>query len=285
MNKVILVTGATGNVGSEVVTLLHNNGAPVRAAVTSARSAERLPVPVPWAILDYTNPNTYAAAFADVGALFLMRPPHIANVERDMKPLIEYAVASGVERIVFLSLLGADKNRVVPHAKVETLLQETHVAVTLLRAGFFMQNLSTTHRKEIRNEDAIFVPAGMGKTAFIDVRDIAAVAVKALTEAGRGVKSYELTGNVAYDYAEVAAMMTEVLGRPIRYADPSLPRFAWRMWRNGQPLAYTAVVSAIYTTTRFGAASTITTDTGDVLERKPISLHQFIDESAAIWQR
>lgn len=285
MNKVILVTGATGNVGSEVVTLLHNIGAPVRAAVTSERSAKRLPVSVPWAILDYTDSGTYADAFQDVTALFLMRPPHIANVERDMKPLIEYAVAAGVERIVFLSLLGADKNRVVPHAKVETLLQETPVAVTLLRAGFFMQNLTTTHRDEIRNEDAIFVPAGRGKTAFIHARDIAAVAAKALTELGHEGKAYELTGNVAYDYAEVAAMMTEALGRPIRYEDPSLPRFAWRMWRSGHPLAYTAVVSAIYTTTRFGAASTITHDTEDVLQREPISLHQFIQESAAVWQK
>jgi uncharacterized protein YbjT (DUF2867 family) len=199
--------------------------------------------------------------------------------------MIEYVVAAGVERIVFLSLLGAEKNRFVPHAKVESLLHATPVAVTLLRAGFFMQNLSTTHCNEIRNEDAIFVPAGMGKTAFIHARDIAAVAAKALTEPGHEGKSYELTGNVAYDYAEVAAMMTEVLGRPISYEDPSLPRFAWRMWRSGQPLAYTAVVSAIYTTTRFGAASTITPDTEDVLQRAPISLHQFVQESAAVWQK
>lgn len=285
MNDFILVTGATGNVGKEVVNLLHSNGAPVRAAVTSAHSAARLPASVPWAILDYTKPDTYAAAFADVNALFLIRPPQIANVERDMKPLIDYAVAAGVQRIVFLSLLGADRNRFVPHAKVETLLQETPVSVTLLRAGFFMQNLTTTHQDEIRNEDTIFVPAGMGKTAFIDVRDIAAVAAKALTEPRHAGKAYELTGNVAYDYAEVATLMSEELDRSIRYANPSLPRFVWRMWRQGHPLGYTAVVAAIYTTTRFGMAQKVTADIVDVLQREPISLRQFVQDSASVWRR
>lgn len=284
MDNVILVTGATGNVGGEVIKLLHQSGVPLRAAVTSPQSAQRLSVPVPWTILDFTDPATYATAFVGVRALFLMRPPHIANVERDIKPLIDYAASIGVERIVFLSLLGADRNRFVPHAKVEALLQATPVASTLLRAGFFMQNLSTTHRDEIRDEDLIYVPAGMGKTAFVDVCDIAAVAVKALTEPGHDGKAYELTGSVAYDYAEVAEMMSETLGRPIHYDNPSLPRFIWRMWRRGHPLSYVAVVAAIYTTTRFGMAQAVSKDTAHVLQREPNSLRQFIDDSAAVWQ-
>ena len=104
-----------------------------------------------------------------------MRWPHISNIERDMKAAIDYAIQSGVKHIIFLSLLGAEKNKIVPHAKVEKLLLNGPVDYTLLRCGFFRQNLSTTHRQDIQTFDDIFIPAGKGKTAFIDVRDIAAM--------------------------------------------------------------------------------------------------------------
>ena len=92
--------------------------------------------------------------------------------------------SAGVRHIVFLSLIGAEKNKVVPHAKIEQLLQAGPATYTLLRAGFFMQNLSTTHRRDIVENDDVFIPAGKGKTAFVDTRDLAAVAALALTQAG-----------------------------------------------------------------------------------------------------
>ncbi|MFO7678850.1 MAG: SDR family oxidoreductase [Chloroflexota bacterium] len=285
MTQPILITGATGNVGREIVKILYEQGVPVRAAVVSEAEAQRLPVPVPWVILDFTNPATYEAAFAGVGKMFLMRPPHIANIKRDMKPLMDYAAEAGVEQVVFLSLLGAEKNKFVPHAKVEDLLLAGQTPYTLLRCGFFMQNLSTTHRQEISEHDEIFIPAGGGKTAFIDVRDIAAVAAKTLTEPGHAGQAYALTGTEALAYDQVAEMMSDVLQRPIRYRRPSLARFAWRFWRQGRPLSYVAVVSAIYTTTRLGMAERVTTEAADLLGRPPGSMYQFIVDEAAVWQR
>jgi uncharacterized protein YbjT (DUF2867 family) len=108
----ILLTGATGNVGRELASLLHSQGHPLRAAVTSAKSAQHLPhADIPWTLFDFDQPATYAAAFADVDRLFLMRPPHISDIERSIKPVIDFAAAAGVRQIVFLSLLGAEKNR------------------------------------------------------------------------------------------------------------------------------------------------------------------------------
>jgi len=283
--KPILVTGATGNVGREIVKLLHSAGNPVRAAVVSAQDAQRLSAPVPWTIFDFTDPTTYEATFVGVEKMFLMRPPHITNIQRDMQPAITYAGQVGVKHIVFLSLLGAEKNSFVPHAKVEKLLLAGPTPYTLLRCGFFMQNLSTTHRQDIQEDGDIFIPAGKGKTAFIDVRDIAAAAAKILTEPGHEQKAYPLTGSTAFDYHEVASLMSQVLGRTIIYSNPSLVRFIWRFWRRGYPLSYVGVIAAIYTTTRLGMAQTVTPHTRELLGREPISLEQFICDHAEMWQR
>jgi uncharacterized protein YbjT (DUF2867 family) len=280
--KPILITGATGNVGREIIKRLYRAGVPVRAAVVSPVNAENLPVPVPWVIFDFTNPATYPAALAGVEKMFLLRPPHLADVKRDIQPTLEYAAEVGVKHIVFLSLIGAEKNRFVPHGQIEKLLQRGTVPYTLLRCGFFMQNLSTTHRQDVQDGD-IFIPAGRGKTAFVDVRDIAEVAAKILTESGHEQKVYLLTGSAAYDYGEVASLISQILDRPIQYRNPSLPHFIWRFWRRGHPLRYVSVVAVIYLTTRLGMAATIMPDMRELLERDPISLSQFIRDYAGVW--
>jgi uncharacterized protein YbjT (DUF2867 family) len=282
----ILVTGATGNVGGPIVKQLYEQGHPVRAAVISSQDAARLPNPdIEWAVFDFENPETYPAAFAGVDRLFLMRPPQITDVDRVFKPLIDFAAANGVRQIVFLSLIGAEKNKVVPHAGIEKLLMAGSVPYTLMRCGFFMQNLSTTHRLDIVEHDDVFVPAGKGKTAFVDTRDLAAVAVVALTTPGHENKAYPLTGCESLDYYQVAAILSDVLGRPITYSDPSLLRFAWRMHERGHAWAYVGVMSAIYTTTRLGMAETVHPDLARLLGRQPITFRQFAEDAAYVWQK
>lgn len=283
-SKTILVTGATGNVGSEVIRFLLERGADVRAAVFSEEEAARLPQGLPWVLFDFGDQSTYPAAFEGVGKLFLMRPPQISDIDGMIKPAIDYAGQVGVQQIVFLSLLGAEKNPVVPHYKVEQILLEGETPYTLLRCGFFMQNLSTTHAADIRERNDLFIPAGKGKTAFIDARDIGEVAAVALTEPGHENSAYPLTGSEAFDYYEVAEMMTEILGRPIRYSSPSSVRFAAKEWRGGTPLPFVGVMTAIYMTTRMGMADTITDDVPRLLGRPPRTLEQFIKDNADVWQ-
>ena len=286
MNKVnapILITGARGNVGSALLSHLQERGVPLRAALRDPGRLEGLPPGIPTVRFDFTAPETYADAFGGVERLFLLRPPQIANVRRDMGPALTQAARSGVRHVVFLSLLGADRNPLLPHAALEKLLLESPMETTFLRAGFFMQNLSTTHRPEIRDQGELFIPAGGGKTAFIDVRDIAAVAARVLTEPGHGGRAYPLTGSVALDYDAVAAQLSEVLDRPVRYSNPSLPRFIWRHWRAGQPLAYVAVLATIYTTARFGRAAAVTPHAATLLGRQPTTLARFVRDYAAVW--
>ena len=282
----VLVTGATGNVGSEVVRGLRDLGFPVRAAVRrperADKDSDRLVEYVPF---DFGRPETHAPALRGVEKVFLVRPPQISNTRKYVNPFIDAAKRAGVRHIVFLSLLGAEKNPVVPHRRIEDHLRSSGVPFTFLRPSFFMQNLSTVHRDDIRDRGEIFVPAGKGTTSFIDARDVAAVAVKTLTEPGHEGEAYPLTGAEALDYHRVADVFTEVLGRRVIYPNPSVFRFNQRMLAKGAPLPFALVMTAIYTTARLGLAGAVTPDTARLLGRPPITVREFVRDYHECWAR
>jgi len=277
----VLVTGASGNVGAPLVEHLVAGGAEVLVA---SREGTRAPAGTKAVRFDFEDPSTHAPALEGVEKVFLLRPPAISDVKRHLLPVVRAVKDAGVRHAVFLSLLGVEKNPVVPHAKVERFLVEAGVPHTFLRPSFFMQNLSTTHRDDIREHHEIFVPAGKGRTGFIDARDIAAVAARVLLEDGHEGRAYDLTGSEALTYAEVAALFTEVLGRPIRYPEPGALRFAARWSQRRQPAAFIAVMTGIYTVCRLGLAGTVTPETQTLLGRAPISMRQFIQDHQACWR-
>ena len=279
----ILVTGATGNVGAEVVRLLLEQGYPVRAAVRDAGKARaKFGNAADSTPFDFSKPETYDAAFENVEAMFLMRPPAVTDASK-LNAAIDAAKAAGVRRVVFLSLQGVERNPFVPHAKTEKYLKSSSLTYTFLRASFFMQNLDTTHRKDIAEYGEIFVPAGRGKTSFIDVRDIAAVAVKALTEEGHENRAYELTGLDALDYFQVAAIFTEVLDKEVIYPNPSPWRFWRRMRKRGLEVPFILVMIGLYTVCRFGLASNVTREVARLLGREPFSVRQYVEDYRESW--
>lgn len=284
MTAPILVTGATGNIGMDVFQQLDALGVPAAAAVRNPQKA-RITLGEAAALVpfDFKDTATYAPALEGVERLFLVRPPDIADVKQYVRPVISAARQAGVEQVVFLSLLGVENNPIVPHYTIEKDLMASGMAWTFLRASFFMQNLSTTHRAEIRDENRLIMPAGNGRTSFIDGRDIAAVAVKALLEDGHENKAYPLTGSEALTYFEVADILTAVLGRQITYTNPSTITFARRMKSLGHPWGLVLVMTALYTTARLGMAAKVTPDLEVLLGRAPVSLRQFAEDHRMAW--
>lgn len=281
----VAVTGPTGNVGAEVVRRLQAAGARVRTLSRRPAEASALLGDGPEHVrFVFGDAATYPEALDGVEALFLMRPPQIADVARRIHPAIDAAGAAGVRRIAFLSLQGVERNPLVPHHRIERHLRAAGVPTTFLRPSFFMQNLSTTHREEIRLEDAIVVPAGRGRTSFVDARDVAEVAAKVLLEPGHEGRAYELTGREAPTYAEVADLLSEVLGRPVTYADPT----PWAFWRDrrsrGTPMAFVLVMLGLYTVARLGLAGRTSPDLERLLGRPPTSLRAFVHDHAEAWR-
>jgi uncharacterized protein YbjT (DUF2867 family) len=288
VGEAILVTGATGRVGGEVVRLLAARGRPVRAGSRrlgkDAGAPRAGPGDVDLVRFDFRDRSTFSAAFRGVGQVFLLRPRRFVDVRRDLRPFLEAALRAGVEHVVFLSLLGAERNPLLPHNRIERLIQRCGMPYTFLRANAMMQTLSDFHREDVRERGEIFVPAGRGRTSFVDARDVAAVAVAALTEAGHLNRAYPLTGGEALDYYQVARTLTEVLSRPVFYRAPSTARFVAVMLRRGHRFPEVAALAALYTLARLGLAATVTGDTAGVLHRPPITLQRFIEDYQDRWR-
>ncbi|MFK5633724.1 NmrA family NAD(P)-binding protein [Ornithinimicrobium sp. LYQ103] len=275
----VLVTGASGNVGAHLVRLLLEAGDEVRAAATSPSGDDRAnPAGLTTVRFDFTDPATWDDAFTGVHRMFLLRPPHLGRPKRDLIPALRRAEALGVQHVVFLSLQGAERNRLVPHAAVEQWLRASSLSWSFVRASFFMQNLTGTHGADLRERSQIVVPAGRGATAFVDAADVAAVAAACLLDPdAHAQRAWTPTGPAALTYDEVAAVLSEELDRPVHYARPGLLRYALHARRAlRMPLGMVAVTSAIYTSARLGLAAGLTADVQEVTGRPPVTFLEFV---------
>ena len=284
MKPKICITGATGNVGIEVVRLLLKHNIPVVAAVTNIKKAGKLlPKGTDMRRFDFTDSATYEETLKDIDTLFLIRPPQMADAKKEFLPFLQYLKKINIKKVVFLSLLGAEKNRIVPHRKIEDYIKKLGLPYTFLRPSFFMQNFNTTHRDEIKKNNELYIPAGKGKTSFIDVRDIAAVAAKVLNEPDHIGKAYSLTGNVALDYYKVAEIFSDELGRKIIYKNPSILSFILKNKKQGLPSGFIFVMVGIYSTAKLGFAAKVIDDFIQLMKRDPVSFQQYVHDYKDYW--
>src|SRR6266540_923692 len=207
---VILVTGATGNTGSELVRLLAEAGAPARALVRSpgkAASIERLGLET--ALGDFERPDTLDAAMAGCDHLFLLSPPNPHQPEQE-HDAIDAAKRAGVGHVVALSVLGSSPDASVPfgrwHGEIDRHLVESGLPYTLLLPSGFMQNFLAS-AQTVAEQGALYGMTGDSRTSYVDVRDVAAVAARVLTSPSHEGKAYALTGPEALSGAEVAEVM------------------------------------------------------------------------------
>lgn len=284
MSTPILIMGALGTVGAQALKQLQSAGRVVRAADLDVEKVkEQFGNSVGAVQFDFFKPETYAAAFQGVQQMFLMRPPQLTDVKGHMFPAIDAAKRAGVRHVVFLSLIGIESAKFVPHYKVEEYLRGAGLQTNFLRCSFFMQNLNGAHRREIKERSEIFIPVGKARTSFIDARDIGAVAAVLLTQDGHASRNYDLTGSESLDYWEVAKILSDVLGRPIMYRNPNPLHFLIETVRRGTPLRYALVMLGLYTSTRFGMAERISDDVERLIGRKPIRFRQYVHDYRSYW--
>jgi uncharacterized protein YbjT (DUF2867 family) len=200
------------------------------------------------------------------------------------KPFID-AMRTNDCHVVFLSLLGAENNKWVPHKGIEDAIMASGLKYTFLRPSFFCQNLETNHLRDIVEFNELVVPAGSGKTSFIDARDIAEVASVTLLEGDKHFsKGYDLTGPESLTYSEVAALLSTVSGRQIAYNQPGLFRYIWHRYKHyADPWMFTFIQCGIYTTARLGWAGRVTDDVKLLLGRQPLSMKQYLEDFKEKW--
>jgi uncharacterized protein YbjT (DUF2867 family) len=209
----ILVVGASGTVGSELVRLLQARGHAV------AEATSRAPTRSGQVALDVVAGTGVDAAFAGVERAFLLAPPGYTNQDELLRPLIDAARRSGLRRVVLMTAMGADADEAAPLRKAERHLEQSGVPFNILRPNWFMQNFNTFWLHGILNGGTIALPVGQARGSFIDARDIAATAAALLSGDGLANQAFDLTGAHALDHDQVAAILSRVTGRAIRFQD------------------------------------------------------------------
>lgn len=282
----VLVTGALGNVGQEVVRACLSAGFVVRAA--GAPSEVQAKWPAAEAVeFDFTNRATWAAALDSVDFVFLLRPPPLGDMSTTLNPFVDAASAAKVKHVVFLSVAGAETKSWVPHRKVEDHLRTTGTAWTILRPGFFAQNLGDAYLRDLVEDDRLFVPAAQGRVAFLDVADVGDVVAKLLENPlPHRAKAYRLAGPEAVTFGQLASQLTETLGRSITYRPASIASYVWHLWRHRRlPLMQVVVQTVLHVGLRSGEAEAVDDVQRSLLGREATPLSAYLGRSTQRWTR
>ena len=285
MSGQVLVIGATGSVGSELVTLLSRMGERVRAATRDPAAARSPHSAVEFVEFDFERPQTFAATLDGVDRVFLIARPGDDHADLVAYPLIDEMKRRGVRHVVNLSAMGAESRDDFALKKVERYLEDSGVGFTHLRPNFFMQVFSAGPLLlDIRSTGAIHIPAADAKLSYVDVRDIAAVAAATLTEQGHTGKAYTLTGAEALDHQEIARAISSASGRTVQYVAISEEAARRSLEAAGFSPERTERLLGFYRLVRHGLCAPVSSDVQSVLGRAPISFAQFASDNASRWR-
>jgi len=282
----ILVVGGTGTIGSEVVRLLKAENAPFRALVRDPAKAESLEAQgVETVAGDLRQPETLPEALQGVEKVFVVTPLVPDQVQMRAN-LIAAAKTAGVKHVVMSTGIGADPDAPVQigrwHGENQRQVQESGMAWTFVQPGFFMQNL-LMYAEAIRDKGEFYMPLGDGKVSWIDARDIAAVAAKALTEPGHENRAYPVTGPEALSGAELGAILTEVTGHAVNYIPISLDQAKQAMTDMGMPDALADAMNELYALAPAGHLAGVLNTVDKVTGRPARSFRQFAHNHAKVF--
>ena len=283
----ILIVGATGLVGSAMLRQLTAHGVPVRALVRSAEKAATLAGPgVETMIGDLEQPSSLDAALDGVTRALLISPLHPRQVEWQGN-FVEAARRAGGVHIIKLSGLGTAPDSPLRsgrwHSQTERHIAEAGLPFTCLHPPFFMQNLLRS-ASAIAAQGVLVAAMQVGKVAMVDARDVAAVAVAALTADGHVGKSYTITGPEALSFQEVAQKLAAAMGRPVTYQDVPLAAVRQGMVATGLPAWLVEVRMEFATALRDGYAAAVTDTVQAVTGQPARTFDAFAHEHAALFR-
>ena len=278
----ILITGASGTVGKAVLAEVARSGQKHRAMYRSKAEAAKAPAGTEAVIADFSNKASLATALDGVESVYLVCSPipDLAQLEGNA---IEASEAAGVRRIVLNSALGAgDYGKSFPswHRKVEDKLKATKMEQCILRPNSFLQNVLTYYAPSIRAQGAFYGVMGNARTSYLDVRDIAAVAAKALRGGAHDGKTYELNGLEALTCAEVAEKISRHAGIAARYVDIPMEALRRAMLDQGMPEWQVTALLELQEYYTSGKGGTVDGVLERLLGRRPITMDQFLAEYA-----
>jgi uncharacterized protein YbjT (DUF2867 family) len=265
----VLVIGATGTTGSRVAAGLAERGVPVRPATRTPREPGQIR-------FDWTDRDTHRPALSGVGALYLIAPVGVADPVPLVEPLLHEAVESGVRRMVLLSS-SAVTDETPGLGALARLVRTVSPEWTILRPSWFMNNFVGDHpvAQGVRAGE-IVTATGSGRVGFVDADDIAAVAVRALTDEHPHNTEHLITGPQALSYAEAAAIVSDVTGRPVTHRAVQASELVARL--SALPPEFAAFLAALDVAIASGAEDRVTDTVTRVTGHPPTDFRTFVSK-------
>ena len=278
----ILVTGATGNVGSEIARQLIAKNVPFRIYVRDADKAATMIGAEGYEIAlgDFSNEAAFASALEGVDAVYMVTNQSDA-FKSDLQRMVRQAEQAGIQRFVMLSAEGDPESDIFfvrRTGELEEIVRGTSLDWTFLRPDWFMQNFAGFVAAGM-----VAFPEGPGKTSFVDVRDIAEVAIKALTETGHTHRTYRLTGPDAMTFAQAAARISAGLGRDIPFVGITPEQMRDGLIAQGAEVWYAEMNAEMTFAIRMGMSFSPSNDVEFLLGRKPRALETYVSDHKAGW--
>ena len=286
----ILITGATGNVGLTTLKLLESKNYPGVEVVAAVRDIERARkiegiANCNFCQFEFDEPSTYDKALEGVTKIVLIRPNQVSDVSKYIFPFLAKAEQSGVKHIVFISIVGAERNRIFANHRTENHFKKLNIPSTILRPSLYMQNLSTLHRNDIQEHDKINIPGGAGLVNYIDVRDVAEAIVTVLMFPGHENQAYDITGPEVMDFYQIAKIFSAELEREIKYTRPSAIKFVRQKLVDKKMLLYVLTLSLLYNAVRGGKMNYTNDVFRSITGHDPRHIADFVHEYRACWLR
>ena len=285
----ILVTGATGNIGSHLVERLKENNLEVIAGVSSLSKGGRfVKQGIETAIINFTQPETLETALEGVERLFLLLPLVEPMVEWGRQVIVA-AQKAGIRFVLRSSGLGADPDTGYElgktHGLIDQALRQSGIPYAILRPNSFMQNYVNFFGAAIRDQQAFYLAQGQGRISLIDVRDIAAVAAAILTDPAAHLnQAYDLTGPEALNNEEIAALISRASGKTVTYHDIPEETSREGMARLGVPEWNIRVLESLHRRIKLGMTAEVTSQVRTITGKVPISFARFAEDYASFWK-
>ncbi len=278
----ILITDPTGTVGNAVIKRLTSSGQnKIKVAVDVKNKVDKLEHVDEIVKIDYSRLETIADALNSIDKLFLRIPPSTEMVDISSN-FVQEAKKNGVKFMVKLSAMNADlepgyiSGRL--HRQVERIIEESEIPFAFLRPNSAMQNLISRSSQTVKNQSAIYLPAGDVKISLVDARDIAAVAVEVLTTNGdqHMNKTYDITGPEAISHNQIAEILSKATGKSILYSNTSEDDMRSEMKKIGIADWFIDNALELYNMYRLGHRSKTTSVVEQLTKQKPTTFSQFV---------
>ena len=286
--KKILITGATGELGKLIIDKMveQNAAAGISALVRDPGKREAFKDSgITLVRGDYDDYSSLVQAFKGIDTLMFVSASDIPKRLKQHENVINAAREAGVGQVVYTSFERRNETASSPiamvseaHLRTEQLLRDYGIAYTILRNNLYMDYLPMFLGEKVLESGTIFLPAGEGKAGVALREDMAGVAAKILLDGGHHNKSYHISGEAAYSFGEIAAMLSDITGKTIRYVSPERAEFEKVLREAGVPEGAVAVSAAFAQAIREGELDKTSGDISAITGKKPVALKAYLSE-------